>query len=90
MVLWVWCTTGSRSTSESSLLAKTDRSRHVVVFAPSILADFAKLLHAIRKIRYKDTKKGVTADCMESLLNSWSCFVMQISAIQPVKIKPEI
>ena len=23
MVLWVWCTAGSRSTSESSLLAKT-------------------------------------------------------------------
>ena len=43
-----------------------DWYRSSFVFAPSILANIGKML---RKIWFKDTKKAVTADTMESLLS---------------------
>ena len=45
---------------------KVDRL-HVVVSAIHILADIGKML---RKIWFKDTKKAVTANTMESLLRT--------------------
>ena len=48
---------------------------HVVVFEPSILADIGKML---RKIWFKNTKKAVTADTMESLLSKGK-FVLNIN-----------
>ena len=68
---------GDLTAVEKDWYRSSSRSRSIARcrFAPSILADIGKMLC---KIWFKDTKKAVTADTMESLLSKGK-FVLNIN-----------